>query len=248
MALKGKGKSSNRGSQGRRRPATAPRPVAAPGRRLPWYHTNAGRLALGLGIAVAVGLIWWVISSNQASNDRLEARQETLNDYTGQIRTLTQTITQSATEMSAVAPEPDDAAIEGLKDSATAWSKTFTDAQATLIETFPPSASLGRVNQLFGQALQLYDSAAQTYRLVPDADGDLRVQLLARAAAQRDQASALWTQAVTFVDAQRASAEMDPSSLTAPGAGTEQPTSLPTDLPTEIPSPLPSAVESEGGG
>ena len=236
MALKGKGKSSKRGSQGRRRPATAPRPAVAPaGRKLPWYHTNGGRLALGVGIALVVGLIWWLIASNQAEQEKLETRQDALEEYTDQLQTLTQGLAQPGSEMAAVAPDPDEAAIADLTQSAESWSKAFVDAQGTLLQVVPPSAALQRVNGLFGQALQQFDSAAQTYLLVPDADGKLQTDLLARAAAQRDQATSLWTQAVAFVDAQLASADMDPSGLTPPTAGTPQPTSLPS--PEAEPTP-----------
>ena len=240
MALRGKGKSSRRGSQGRRRPATAPRPVVtSAGRRLPWYHTNTGRVGLGIGIAIVVGLVWWIISSNQAENDRLEERRDALGEYTDQVQTLTQTVAQAGSELAGVPPQPDAAAVRKLEASSQNWSEAFTGAQASLVQVLPPSRSLQRVSGLFGQALQLFDSASQTYGLVPDADGRLRTQLLARAASLRDQASFLWTQAVEFLDAQRATAEMEASGLTAPTAGTEQPTSLP--------SPLPTPAETEGG-
>jgi hypothetical protein len=234
MALKGKRKSGSRGSQGRKRPATAPRPVPAPGRRLPWYHTNGGRLAIGVGIALVVGVVWWAIATAQANADRLEARQETLQEYTGQIRAVSQAITQPAGDMAAVAPEPDEAAVQGLADSSARWAKAFTDAQTTLIESFPANQTLQRTNSLFQQSLQLYDSAARTYGLVPRAEGKLRTELIARAAAQRDQAAAIWASAVAIVDAARASAEMDASGIPAPGSEAQQ-----QPAPAELPSPAP---------
>jgi hypothetical protein len=239
MALKGKRKSGTRGSQGRRRPATAPRPAPAPGRGLPWYHTNGGRLAIGIGIAVVVGFVWWAISTAQANADRLEARQETLQEYTGQIRSVSQAITEAAGDMAAVPPTPDDAALKDLAGSSRRWSKAFTDAQGPLIQSFPPNPTLQRANGLFQQSLQLYDSAARTYGLVPRAEGKLRTDLLARAAAQRDQAAALWGSAVASVDAARAAAEMDASGVPVPGSEAQQ-------QPVELPSPAPG--ETEGGG
>jgi hypothetical protein len=239
MALKGKRKSGKRGSQGRRRPATAPRPAPAPGRHLPWYHTNAGRLAIGLGIALVVGLVWWAISTAQSRADRLEARQETLQEHTGQIRAVSQAITQPAGDMAAVPPTPGDPALKGLAESSDRWAKALTDAQKTLVESFPPNQTLQRANALFQQSLQLYDSAARTYGLVPRAQGRLQTELLARAAAQRDQAAALWGTAVAFVDAARASAEMDASGIAVPGSEAQQ-------QPAELPTPAPD--ETEGGG
>lgn len=242
MALKGKRKSGTRGSQGRRRPATAPRPAPAPGRRLPWYHTNGGRLGIGIAIALVVGVAWWAIATAQSNADRLEDRQATLEDYTGTIRAVSQSITQPAGDMTAVAPEPDDAAAEGLAESSGRWATALTEAQGPLVESFPPSPALQRANALFQQSLQLYDSAARTYGLVPRAEGRLRTELLARAAAQRDQATALWSTAVALLDAARAAAEMDASGIPAPGSEAADP----TQQPAELPSPVPGATE--GGG
>lgn len=242
MALKGKRKSGTRGSQGRRRPATAPRPAPAAGRHLPWYHTNGGRLAIGIGIALVVGVAWWAIATSQSNADRLEDRQATLEEYTGSIRAVSQGITQASAEMAVVAPNADDGAVEGLAESSGRWAKSFTDAQGPLIESFPPSPALQRANGLFQQALQLYDSAARTYGLVPRAEGQLRTDLLARAAAQRDQATGLWSTAVAFLDAARAAAEMDASGIPVPGSEAADA----AQQPVELPAPAPDATE--GGG
>jgi hypothetical protein len=244
MALKGKPKSGTRGSQGRKRPATAPRPAPVAARDLPWRHTNSGRLVIALVIALVVGLVWWAISTAQTNAERRDARQETLNEYTGQIRTVSQAITEAAGEMAAVPPTPDEAALAGLGDSSTRWAKAFTDAQAPLVETFPPSQSLQRANGLFQQSLQLYDSSARTYGLVPRAEGKLQTDLLARAAAQRDQAAAIWAAAVAFIDAARTGAELDASGIATPGS--EAAATQPTELPSVVPSPAPA--ETEGGG
>jgi hypothetical protein len=189
------------------------------------------------GIALAVGLVWWAISSAQSNADQLEARQESLKEYSGRIRTVSEAIGPAAAEMNAVPPTAEEGGVVDLAKSSERWAKAFTDAQGPLVEILPPSQTLGRVNGLFQQALQLYDSAARTFGLAPKAEGKVRDDLLARAAAQRDQATAIWASAVAFVDAARASAEMDASGLTPPGAQPEgdptQPTELPTGLPTE---------------
>ena len=238
MALKGKRKSGSRGSQGRRRPAAAPRPAPVPVRGLPWYHTNGGRLVIAALIAVSVGLAWWAISSAQSRSDRLETRREALDDYTGRIRTLSQSIGEPAAQMAAVVPTPDRAGLGDLRSSSGGWARAFAQAQTSLIETFPSSAALQRANGLFQGSLQLYESAARTYQLVPRAEGNLQPDLLARAAAQRDQAAALWTAAVAYIDASRTAADMDPSGLAVPGS----------DLAAQATVPTPAPAETEGGG
>jgi hypothetical protein len=78
MPVKGKKKAQARGSQGRRRPAQAPRPVVAPRKPPAWYRTGPGRAVLVIVVLAVIGGVVAAVAAtrgdsgagNQADDDR----------------------------------------------------------------------------------------------------------------------------------------------------------------------------------
>jgi hypothetical protein len=211
MAIKGKKKQQARGSQARRRPAASPRP-ALPARRLPWYRTDRGRLLAAVAAAVLLGVAWWAIADARAKQAQRERRQSAIEDYTGRVRALLQTVRPAAEGM-ARAPTGKPA----LGRQARSWIESFRSARAqaaghrVAVEAAP-------ADRLYGEAIGVYRDAAETYRLVPAAPKPLQAKLLERASAQRDHAGVVWATATQILDAERARLELGPSGLAAPAA------------------------------
>lgn len=224
MAIKGKKK--NRGSQGVRRPAQAPRPAYAPRARTPFYKTRDGLIMIGILAAVALGTIIWLIGSARAEAKELEDRQAQLETYDDQIAGVLQQATPVAQEMGSVSALPADK--EGFEDLAADSERWITDLQQfqTLTSQVFPAPEVESVNELFNQALSLYVASAQTFALVPDAEGDLQASIHARAVAQRDAAAGVWTSAIAVLDTLRSNAEMSASGLRPPTGATQVPDPL----------------------
>ena len=229
MALKGKKKSQTRGSQGRRRPAAAPRPVVTSRARAPWYRTSGGRVGIAVGIVALIGVVAGGIVA-AGSNPELERKQERLEDYTAQLRAMSGNLRNAAEGMKA-APVGVTSGLGGLKKDATRWIGAFASAQGRVAELQPP-ASIESTKQLFTQSVQLYSTAAETFDLATRAPQELQAEILARAGALRDQASSLWVVATNQVDAERTDADLEISGL------------LPPAQPGSVPAPAPPA----GGG
>ncbi|HYO61272.1 MAG TPA: hypothetical protein VEU29_05185, partial [Actinomycetota bacterium] len=115
MAIKGKKKSQQRGSQGQRRPAAAPRPVYTGRKHTPWYKTNEGRLIGGLLIAVILGVTIWLVADAQNKSKERTATRESLEQYVKTVRSFTNALGPVAEERGGVTPE---AGAEGLKQDA----------------------------------------------------------------------------------------------------------------------------------
>ena len=264
MAIKGKKKSQKRGSQARRRPAAPPRPAVVPRRKATWYRSPAGIAMLGVLAIIAVVVIVVLVSKAQDEAQRLEKRQEALDSYTNELRSVLQSLRPVAGAMAAAPPalEEQDAATQ-LEDDAAGWVEEIEKAQTTFGKIAPSAAlvdqepSIQNINNLYAQSISIYLSAARTYQLAATTDAKAQPDTLASAAAQRGQASAVWTEATALLDKRRASADIDPSGLAAPDAAargppagtppTEIPTNDPTDLPTEIPTED-EAPPGDGGG
>jgi hypothetical protein len=216
MAIKGKKKS--RGSQARRRPAAAPRPVISGGRRAAWYKTPGGRISLVLGILI-VGIVGFVLWNNAQKNaERIDNRQEALDTYTGKVRALLQTATPPAAAMQGILPTAKDKALDKIGKDASGWIKSLEKAGIEASSLAPPPA-VQTSGQLFGESIQLYLTAARTYRTAADIDEEgPRQQILQRAAEARDRASSIWTTAVSLLDQERSDAELDPAGLRVPSS------------------------------
>jgi hypothetical protein len=237
MAIKGKKKSQKRGSQAKRRPASAPRqaPVA---RRVPWYRSQAFRVLALLTLLIVGSIIIVLVKNAQDAKDELAAKQDKLDAYTTQVKALVLDVQGPATEMATIQPAgitPEQ--VDKLTKSSDNWTKVLGTAQGKLVE-FPQAAGTTEATALFGQSLQLYVTAAKTYQLALELSGDQQVQAIQTAGEIKAQAGTLWTQATTSLDAALAKQELEPSGIpppdaptsTTPGAGQPLPTDIPTDL------------------
>jgi hypothetical protein len=262
MAIKGKKKSQKRGSQARRRPAAPPRPTVAPRRKTSWYRTPVGIAVLGTLAIIAISVAVIAIQNSREAADKLEKRQDALDTYTDEIRTVLQSLRPAAGAM-AVAPPAleEENAAEELADTAADWSKQIEAAQANFTETAPAGRlielepSVQNIHTLYAQSISMYLTAARTYELAATTDTKSQPDALASATAQRGQASAVWTEATALLDKRRASADIDPSGLTAPDAaaaggapGTAPGGDLPTGFPSEGLPPEGEVPPEEGGG
>lgn len=246
MAIKGKKKSQSRGSQARRRPATAPRPgYASRGPVLPWYKTAAGQVGAGIGLVLVAGAIVAAIAVVRGNSAEFSAEQELAETYTGQVEATLELVNPLVAEMVAVPLDP-----AGLGETVRAdvrrWKAGFEDAQTQLAGTLPPPA-LEPVTTLLAQSIQGYSLAADTYALVPRADEAVQADLLRQAAAQRDQATGIWSSAIAFLDEERADLEMTASRVDVPGVA-PQPT--PGEIPVDTQTvPVQSGTDDgEGSG
>jgi hypothetical protein len=211
MAIKGKKKPAKRGSQARRRPVSVPRP-AAPVRKPPWYRTTQGLVVAGAVAIVLVIVAVWAIANARSNAADLEDRQGALRSYTEGVQRFIQTVNGPASEMSGAAGLSD----KQLAKQTKSWTKAFTGAQAQLSQMVP-AADTESTNRLIQNSFFLYGSAAQTYSLVPEAEGKTKDRLKAQVTTQVVAAGGVFTEAITLLDAARSEAEMSPSGLSAPG-------------------------------
>ena len=220
MAIKGKKKSQSRGSQGQRRPAAAPRPVYTGRKPTPWYKTTEGRLIGGMIVAVIVGVSIWAIADAQNKSKEQTERREALEGYVDSVRAFATSLGPIAEDMSLVATgEPD---FEALAEDAPKWSEDLAAAQAQVATLQPPDEA-EVANNLFLQSLASYSSAARTFESVADADGELRVELVAQANEEVDQAATLFGLAVDSLDEALVEVDGDLSNLTIPQGTAPQP-------------------------
>ena len=225
MAIKGKKKS--RGSQARRRPSTAPRPVAVARRREPWYRTIKGRLIAGAILAVVVGLAIWAVMASQSRSEDLAADQDALVDYTSEIRSILQLVRPPVGEMTQ-APTSAKDGLASLEKDVVTWLSALTNAQQQIQGVSAPPG-MDSINAAFLQSLNTYAGAGRTYELALKVDGDVVTEVLARAGEQRDQAGSQWQLATDLLDQERADADMNASDVTVPAEA--------------VPGPAPSGAE-----
>jgi hypothetical protein len=211
MAIKGKKKPAKRGSQARRRPVSAPRPVA-PVRKPPWYRTTQGLVAAGAAAIVVVIVALLAIANARSDAAELEDRQAALRAYTERVQSFIQTVNGPVSEMSG-APELSD---RELATQTRAWTRSFTSAQAELSQ-MAPAAGTESTNRLIQNSFFLFGSAAQAYSLVPEAEGETKDKLKAQGATQVAAAGGVFNEAVTLLDEARRDAELSSSGLSAPG-------------------------------
>lgn len=235
MAVKGKKKSQSRGSQGRRRPAQAPRAAYGARPQQPWYRTTAARVIAALVLVVALVAIIVVVQSGPDQTN-LTNRQNALDQYTGDVRALLQGITPPATGEDGVPNKLTAKQAKALKGQTRSWQAQIAKIQQTVGNVTAPTPSTQNANIIFGESIQLYSQAATTFGLAPSTSGSVQVKMLASAASLRDQATGMWQQGVNVLDQARSAAQMTPSQLRIPTAGTVAPT-----------APTPSASSSGGG-
>ena len=247
MAIKGKKKSQKRGSQGARRPAAPPRPAVAPRRKTAWYRTQAGIAILGILAIVAISAAVIRVQSSREAAENLERRQEALDEYTDGVRTVLQSLRAPAGSMATVPPAIEDQ--EGsatLAEDAPGWSEQIEKAQVDFTNASPSGRvlelepSIQNIHTLYAQSIGMYLTSARTFELAAATDENLQPDALASASTQRTQASAIWTEATALLDKRRASADVDPSGLTAPDASAAGGGTAPGTTPGELPSGFPS--------
>lgn len=186
----------------------------------------------GVIAAVLIGVIIWGIGAARNNAREASERRESLEEYTGQVRSLLSTIEEPIAEMTgAPASTEDTEAIEGLEASATAWAGTFAEVQAN-VATLAAAPGAQGATDVFQQAILLYASAAETYRQVPNLEGRPQELMLAKAGEFRDRASAVINAGLAVLETARQDADLEPSGLTAPGS---------------TPQTVPSPAETAGG-
>jgi hypothetical protein len=254
MAIKGKKKSQKRGSQAKRRPSAPPRPTVAPKRRLAWYRTPVGFIAVLTVLALIAGAIIWAVQGAREDARALQRQQDRLEDYTGKIRAVLQTVRAPVTEMAAAPAQlQDDAQAEQLATDANGWIRQLEDAQKEMGGVVPDE-SVQRATSLYSQSIQIYLTAASAYKLASGTGGETQVDAIALAAQQRAQASAVWTEATGILDDRRLASDLEPSGLAAPDAapptgGQPVPPTIPTGPPGGgPPGGGPPGGQPDGGG
>ena len=221
MAIKGKKKSQTRGSQARRRPATAPRAAGAT-RPAPWYHTTSGRVMLAVVGAVVLGGVMWAVANAQASARDLRQRQRALDQFTGQIRAVLDMMNPVSAEMATVPETAAGPDVVKLQKDTTTWLKSLQQVR-TQLSGIPVLPSVETASRVFASSVEQYVAAANAYQLAATVERDVQRKALVQAAAQRDQAAALWLTAVDALDMARSAAELGPSALQPPVVMPPQP-------------------------
>ena len=212
----------------------------------PWYRTNTARVLAGVVLLIVlVGIT--VVARSRSTPADLTRRQNDLDQYTGEVRALLQSITPPATEENAVPNRLTPRTARTLKSRSEQWVTELAKAQQTLGQVPPPTQATQTATILFVEAIQLYSRSATTYGLAPATPPKVQVKMLATAAGLRDQATALWQQGTNILDQARSSAKMTPSQLRIPTAGAVAP---PSPSPTGTPRPRPSGSggNKQGGG
>lgn len=243
MAIKGKKKSQSRGSQGVRRPAAAPRPTVTARRKTSWWRTRDGLLIGGIFLVVAIGVVVWLVVSAQNEAEQREAEAVALDAYTDGLQPALDSVTPTANEMNEITTVPEGDDLDALVKDAEKWVTDLQTGQAQLQAQFAPNEAQP-VNDLLSESIGIYISAAQTFALIPDAEGELQDELLTRATDQRDAAGRVMTSAVAALDSLRAEKDLGASNLnTAVTPPTMDPSAVPT-ISTEPSSP----PEDQQGG
>jgi hypothetical protein len=239
VAIKGKKKSQQRGSQARRRPAMAPRPAPGRAQKVPWYKTTKGQTiaAISALILVVVGLAMFSNAKKEA--DERKQAQEALENYTDQVKALQQRISQPATEMATAAAAGE--APEDLAADAEEWTTIFTGAQAETAQFFAPEGATAS-GQLFTQSINLFKAAAETLTVAAGLEGQDQTALISAVSTQVQTAGGVWDAGVTVLDDARDEVELGASGVTSPISNTQPAIQATPGATTTVP------VSPGGGG
>lgn len=245
MAIKGKKKSQQRGSQGQRRPAAAPRPVYTGRKHTPWYKTNEGRLIGGMLIAVILGVTIWLVADAQNKSKDRTATREALEEYVSTVRGFTNALGPVAGDMGLVDPANPD--VDSLKADAKKWTTDLSAAQAQIAAVqLPEEAEVA--GRLFDQSMASFLSAARTFESVADADGELQTELLAQGVEEAEQARALFDLGVVALDTELQEVGGDNSNLLLPVSTPPQPEPTEGGGGTSDTIEIPGDTGGGGGG
>lgn len=211
MAIKGKKKAQNRGSQARRRPAMAPRPATTRSMKPPWYKTTAGQSIAAIATLILIVIVLVLVNNSRDAAAEREAAQQRLETYTDQVRALLQRITPPASGLSAATTAPPD----DLQKQAEEWSTAFTAAQTEVGQfVAPPEGSTSR--DLFLEAMRLFAAAGDTMAVAADLEGEEQTRLMTTASGQVTSASGVWDAAVAILDDARDEVDLDASGIRPP--------------------------------
>lgn len=248
MAIKGKKRSRQRGSQGARRPAQAPKPTVVGSRRGPaWYRSPLSIGVVAVFGLVLVGIVIAVIYNVRENAQETDDRRALLEEYTDDVSAVLQSANSAANELGALAVPPRGEELSSLSEEAEAWIATFEETQGSLAQVITDERVTG-VNQLFNEGLALFASSARTMATLPDVDDRAtRTELFTQAATVRDTANALFTSAISVLNLLREDVDLGSSGLQAP--------ILPTSGQPPVTSPegteeivIPGEGEPEGEG
>jgi hypothetical protein len=230
MALKGRSKSrSRRGSS--RRPAGAPRTIAPPRRKLPWWGTRTARIWFGVAAVAILLLVLWLVKNSRDDAAALERKQDVLEEFTSEISTLQQSVASPASEMVVATVDTPD-----LKAETNRWIKTFNAARDDFTQAnITAPSGLDVAHQMFFQGVLQYMAAVETYKLAADLEGDLQSRAIERANAQVAASDGIWQSAITLLDQERQEAELGASGLTVPSVGGVSPQATPSPQVMEEP-------------
>lgn len=240
MAIKGKKKSGARGSQARRRPSSAPRPVTAVRHREPWHRTATGRVAAALVVLLLFGVVAAVLAAQAADRDRVAARQERLDAFTDRFRALMEGMRTPAGGMASAPAGVGAPGVDELADDSEQWLTDLGGAQGQMAR-LPVVGGTETAQEVLGQAIAAYMSAAKAYALVPDLDDDAQEQQLVVASEARNVGSALLSTAITELDRVREASDLDASGIPVPGSDAPAAPTQPEATPTD-------GAAGEGGG
>jgi hypothetical protein len=235
VAIKGKKKSGSRGSQARRRPASAPRPVAVARKKEPWYHTSTGRVIAAILVTLIIAAIGSAIVVARGNANEEKDKREAVEDHVDELTSIVQSVAPAAGAMAQITGSSPPEQLAELDELSKGWIESFEGAAGRLSGATPPE-EVAQLNQFYTQSMQLYLSAA---RLMGDAaalEGKARADVLTRATEIRAQAEGIWTSTTALLDEELTELGGDPSGLQSPGVAGAS-----AAVPT-----APSAPEGEG--
>ena len=193
---------------------------------------------------VAIGVVVWLVVSAQDKAEQREQEAAALEAYTDGLQPALDAVTPTANEMNEITAVPEGDELDALAKDATKWVTQLQTAQAQVQAQFAPNEAQP-VNDLLSESIGIYIGAAQTFALIPDAEGELQDELLTRATDQRDAAGRVMTSAVAALDSLRAEKDLGASNL---NTGVAPPTMDPSAAPTISTDLTPSPADQQGGG
>jgi hypothetical protein len=140
--------------------------------------------------------------------------------------------------MSLITPDLTGDALSDLSKQSDDWAEVLVGARAGAAQTQPP-ASMRSVNGLLTESLLLYTSAAETFKLATDAEGEMQRSLLLNGLNQHERAGSIYLTVVALLDRERERESLEASGIGHPA----QLGSLPQ--PTPQPSPTNEGEEAE---
>ena len=212
MALKGKKKSRVRGSQARRRPASAPRPSYGSREKPPWYQTTQGMVVGFLVIVSLIIFVWAWVADSRSDSEARAAQREALQSYTTDLRAFIQELDPIASVITASASLSD----KELEKEVDAWKDELSGI--SVISEMSPPEELSAMTGLVDVVMGLYGQSIEQFELVPTLEGKIREEVSAKATASYLTANNVLVGIIGSVDAARASADLGPSGLTPPAA------------------------------